>query len=322
MVYLGVDVGGSKTHALVSDHNGQVLGFGLGPGGNPETVGYPGLTAAIQIALQHALENTSIGLEEIQAAGFGIAGYDWPHQYEPILEAVQRLGLTAKLIIENDAVPPIWAGTSKGWGIAACVGTGNNVRGVDKQGRIGRITGNSSVYGEYGGASEIMQTVLQRLSWMWSKRIPQTMLAELLVNDCGARDLGDLLEGIIAGDYRLTAKQAPLVVKAAQEGDQVAQEILTWNAQELGESVLAVARQLDLMEQEFEVVMAGRIFEESTIYQEMFKSQVHNMTPKVTFQLLTTPPVVGAVLMAMQAQGVDFQVAKNSLIKHKFDLQS
>jgi N-acetylglucosamine kinase-like BadF-type ATPase len=47
MVFLGIDVGGSKTHAMLSDESGQVLGFGVGPGGNPEMVGYDGLTLAM-----------------------------------------------------------------------------------------------------------------------------------------------------------------------------------------------------------------------------------------------------------------------------------
>ena len=159
MVFLGIDVGGSKTHALLSDETGQVLGFGVGPGGNPEMVGYEGLTLAMQTTIHQACNGSGIKRQQISAAGFGIAGYDWPFQYTDTLRAVQALGLdTEILVIENDAVPPIYGGTTHGWGIAACVGTGNNVRGVDAQGNIGRITGNSSTFGEFGGAGEIMQT--------------------------------------------------------------------------------------------------------------------------------------------------------------------
>ncbi|MBW6474919.1 MAG: hypothetical protein K0B14_17465, partial [Anaerolineaceae bacterium] len=135
MVFLGMDVGGSKTHALLSDENGQVLGFGEGPGGNPEMVGYDGLTLAMQAAIQKALRKSGIKRPQIAAAGFGIAGYDWPFQYTDILQAVQALGLRTEILaIENDAVPPIYGGSTQGWGIAACVGTGNNVRGLDDRG--------------------------------------------------------------------------------------------------------------------------------------------------------------------------------------------
>jgi N-acetylglucosamine kinase-like BadF-type ATPase len=199
MNFLGVDVGGSKTHTLICDENGQVLGFGTGPGGNPEMVGYDGLTLAMRTAIKHARKGTGIKLYQINAAGFGIAGFDWPSQYFDTLKAVQSLGLSGDILIENDAVLPLWAGTTQGWGIAACVGTSNNVRGVDAQGRIGRITGNSEAFGEYGGAEEIIAVALQRLSWMWSGRGKQTKLARILIEDCGANDLEDLIEGIVSG---------------------------------------------------------------------------------------------------------------------------
>lgn len=315
MVFLGIDVGGSKTHALLSDENGQVLGFGVGPGGNPEMVGYDGLTLAMQAAIKKACKHAGMKQMQINAAGFGIAGYDWPFQYAETLQAVRALGLrTEMLVIENDAVPPIYGGTTHGWGIAACVGTGNNVRGVDALGRIGRITGNSSEFGEFGGSAEIMQTVLQRLAWMWTGRGKSTLLADLLIRDCGASDLGDLIEGLVAGRYQLKAHQAPQVVQAAESGDAIAIEILTWNARELAASVLAVTGQLDLTEQPFEVVMSGVLFQASDIYQQSFITSVRDGAKQAECKLFTSPPVVGAVIMAMQASGVEVDIAREALL--------
>jgi N-acetylglucosamine kinase-like BadF-type ATPase len=318
MVFLGIDVGGSKTHALLSDENGQVLGFGVGPGGNPEMVGYDGLTLAMQAALQKACKSSGVKRMQIAAAGFGIAGYDWPFQYAATLQAVQALRLRTEILaIENDAVTPIYGGTTHGWGIAACVGTGNNVRGVDAQGRTGRITGNSSTFGEFGGAGEIMQTVLQRLAWMWTGRGKATALAEILVRDCGASDLGDLIEGLVAERYHLKADQAPLVVQVAESGDVVAGEVLTWNARELAASVLAVAGQLDLIEQPFEVVMSGKLYQVSNLYCQTFKESVLHEARLAECKLFTSPPVVGAVIMAMQAAqaaGVGVTKARAALL--------
>ena len=319
MLFLGIDVGGSKTHALISDLAGNILGFGVAPGGNPEIVGYDGLTTAMHAALDQALKINDIDKSQITAAGFGIAGYDWPFQFEETYKSVKALELsTDKLVIENDAVPPILAGSHSGWGIAACIGTGNNVRGVDAQGRLGRITGNSATFGEFGGAAEIMQTVLQRLAWMWTGRGPATQLADVLIKDCGARDLGELIEGLVAESYRLKASQAPLVVAAAEDGDKVAQEVLIWNAEELAQSVLAVARQLDLEGQPFDVVMSGHLFEDSEIYRIAFVESVKNGEPKAECILSKAPPVVGAVLLAIQAAGFGFEEARKALISTDF----
>jgi len=319
MLFLGVDVGGSKTHALICDQAGQVLGFGEGPGGNPETVGYPGLTLSMQTTIENALGQSSIDLDQIVAAGFGIAGYDWAYQYPDTLQAVQALGLPCQhLVIENDAVPPILAGTSAGWGIAACVGTGNNVRGIDASGRVGRITGNSAPFGEFGGASEIMDTVLQRLAWMWTGRGAKTSLATMLVENCGASHLDDLITGLVAGKYKLDTSQLPLVVQAAEQGDDVAQEVLAWNAQELAQSAIAVARQLDLADQSFELVMAGHLFEVCGLFQKTFREGVLLSIPFAQINLLSLPPVCGAVLMAMKSFGIDYKIPRNSLLQQEF----
>lgn len=317
MLFLGIDVGGSKTHALLADESGQVLGFGYGPGGNPEMAGYSGLTAAMQIAMQQALAGAGVEAGQVNAAGFGIAGYDWPHQTRETLTAVMALGLQARMVIENDATLPIMAGTSCGWGIAACVGTGNNVRGVDAHGRVGRITGNSASFGEFGGAGEIMQVTLQRLAWMWTGRIPQTTLAKIIYEGCGASNLDDFIEGLVQGKYQIEARQAPLVVNAALAGDEVAREILRWNAQELAESVVAVAGQLYLLKQPFEVVMSGTLFE-MEIYQAAFREQVLQKISQPTFLSYNSPPVIGAVLLALQAEGIQLQIARKRLLAYPY----
>lgn len=319
-MFLGLDVGGSKTHALVCDEHGQMLALGTGPGGNPEIVGYEGLTLAMQTALQIACQLAGIKKEEIKAAGFGIAGYDWPFQYADTLESVRVLGLSSeKLIIENDAVPPIYAGTTHFWGIAACVGTGNNVRGLDENGRTGRITGNSAAFGEYGGAAEIMQLVLQRLAWMWTGREKETPLADVVIQDCNASSLGDLIEGLVAGRFALKASQVPLVVQAALDGDRMANEILAWNAQELAESVLAVAGQLDLILKPFEVLMSGHLFVNCEVYQQVFMDRVSSTARQAIFKQYSAPPVVGAVLMAMQAEGLEIGILRQALLTSFLD---
>jgi len=38
--FLGVDIGSSKSHAIIADERGNVLGFGEGGPGNHEVVGY------------------------------------------------------------------------------------------------------------------------------------------------------------------------------------------------------------------------------------------------------------------------------------------
>ena len=43
--YLGVDVGATKSHALIADESGRAVGFAAAGPGTRQVVGYDGLTA-------------------------------------------------------------------------------------------------------------------------------------------------------------------------------------------------------------------------------------------------------------------------------------
>ena len=81
--YLGVDVGATKSHALIADENGRAVGFGAAGPGNHEVVGYDGLIAALGACTGRALAMAGIDRREIAGAGFGVGGYDWPGSAAP-----------------------------------------------------------------------------------------------------------------------------------------------------------------------------------------------------------------------------------------------
>ena len=133
--FLGVDAGGTKTHALISNANGQALGLGMAGAGNWEMVGLDGLLSTLQKAIRYALLDAGLKIGQINAAGLGLAGYDWPSQRGMLLKAIQPLGLICPLEIVNDATLGILAGTNQGWGISVVSGTGCNCRGLSNDGK-------------------------------------------------------------------------------------------------------------------------------------------------------------------------------------------
>ena len=151
--FLGIDVGGTKVHALIADDSGKALSYGIAGPGNPLTVGYGGMTKALHEASQQALSEAKISKENIASAGFGVAGYDWPSQQEAILGAIQSLELNVPVKVVNDAIIGLLAGAEEGWGLAIVAGTGANCRGWDKERREGRVTGFGSRMGEGTGAT-------------------------------------------------------------------------------------------------------------------------------------------------------------------------
>ncbi len=318
--YLGIDIGGTKSHAILASPDGRVLGFGAGGAGNPEGVGYEGLGRVLQEITHGALHSAGLSQAEIAGAGLGVAGYDWPSERSPTLDAIDRLKLDCPIEVVNDTVIGLLAGASEGWGVAVVAGTDENCWGRDRQGRIGRVTGNGGRMGEFGGAATIMWRAIQAVSRAWSQRGPQTALSEALLETTGAENTDRLLEGLALGWYGLDAGSAPLVVQVAEQGDPVAREILQWSGSELASLAIGVIRQLDLSEQEFEVVLVGSMFRENPILLETMQEKVRAHSPGARFVHLEAPPVIGGVLLGMETAGAQSWEVRELLIRNTQEL--
>jgi N-acetylglucosamine kinase-like BadF-type ATPase len=313
--FLGVDVGATKSQALIADEAGKVVGWGEGGPGNYEVVGYAGLAARLQEITQQTLNAAGISIAQIAAAGLGVAGYDWPAEREPTLKAIQTLGLQAPLELVNDTVIGLLAGASEGWGVAVVAGTSNNCWGWDRQRRIGRVTGNGPLMGEYGGASELVKKAVHAVAAEWTRRGPSTALTQRFVRLTGAVDSADLLQGLALGRYHVGADAAPLVFEAAQKGDQVAGEVIRWTGRELGSLANGVIRQLGFEKLAFEVVLVGSLYDGGPSLIEPMRETIHALAPQSRLVRLAVPPVLGAVLLGMEQAGLKAQAHRPALIR-------
>jgi N-acetylglucosamine kinase-like BadF-type ATPase len=302
--FLGVDIGSTKSHTLIADNNGQILGYGRAGAGNYQVVGYEGMAAVLQAATAQALTRASLTAEQIAFAGLGISGYDWPSQRTRMIETIRAAGIGAPLEIVNDALLGLLAGAPEMWGVALVAGSGSNCRGRDRNGREGRVSGEGVRFGEYGGASELVFLAFQAVARAWSRRGPATSLSDAFVRASGARDLDDLIEGVALDRYQLVAGTAPLVFQAAGAGDLVARELLAQCGQGLADLALGVIRQLELEREIFDVVLLGSLYHGGALLTEPLDATIRAVAPGARLKRLTAPPVVGAVLLAMQQAGI------------------
>ncbi len=302
--FLGIDVGGTKSHALIADENGHVLGFGEGGPGNHEMIGYDGLSQVLHSITTQALSAAGLQAGQIDGAGMGIAGCDWPCDHAPITEIIQTLGLGGPFEFSNDATVGLLAGATDGWGVGVVAGTGCNCRGRDLQGREGRVTGEGYGMSESGGSGDLARDAIRAVSRAWTRRGPETKLAQVFIERFGASDVENLLEGLCRDRYRVTAADAPLVFRAAEAGDLVAQQLIRDAGRELASLAIGVIRQLHFEPLEFEVVMAGSFFKGHPIVSDLLAQTIQVVAPGASFVRLTAPPVIGGVVLGMQQVGL------------------
>jgi len=148
----------------------------------------------------------------------------------------------------------------------------------------------------------------------WSRRGLATMLTELFMRQAGADSPERLLEGLRQGEFSIGPDAAPLVFQAADAGDAVAAECLTWSGRELGSLAVGVIRQLGFEDLEFKVVQVGSMHNGGWRVFEPMRETIHAVAPGARFVRLIVPPVVGAVLLGLEAAGLDAQALRPALI--------
>jgi N-acetylglucosamine kinase-like BadF-type ATPase len=317
--FIGSDLGGTKTHVMIADESGRALGFGEAGPGSHESVGYPGSQQNLSRAVRMALQTAQLHEEEISGSGFGVAGYDWPIQKAATIQMIEPLNLGGALELVNDTELGLLAGSPRFWGIAVVCGTGCNCRGWDESHtHFGRVTGGSDDFGENAGAVELIYRVGQVLGHAWTGRGPATALADAFCQRYAARNLEELLQSLICHDYALKASDAPLVFEVARQGDAVAQELVRWAGRELGEMACTVIRQLHFESLAFDLVQIGSMWEGSPVLTEEMKNVILPLAPGVNVLRTHEPPVIGAIILGMQAAGLTPSLAVRTQLIDSF----
>lgn len=302
--YLGIDAGNSKTHALIADSHGQAVGLYTAGPGNWENIGLEGARAVYQEALDGALAKAGLRRADLCAAGYGLAGYDFPSDDARLRPVVESLGVPGPCFLDNDSLIGLRAGTSKPYGVVCISGSGSTKAGRNRRGETFRTWGLAASMGDWGGGGDIAQAAIGAVACAAKGIEPPTALTEPILQHFGAPDVTALLEKLTrAHEYRIDF--VPLVFEVAAAGDAVARSILVRAGRDLARSTNAVIRALGMADEAFELVLAGSVFKATyPLLVDTLSAEVRVVAPRVQIVRLTTPPVVGAVLLAMEAAGL------------------
>jgi N-acetylglucosamine kinase-like BadF-type ATPase len=310
-IVLGVDGGGTKTEAVVADERGTVLGVGTSGASNWEDVGLGGAGAAFRVAVGEALSAAGSSAEDLAHSVFGLAGVDWPSDVERLGFAIDPLHLGGGRDIVNDSLVALRAGTDSLSAVVVVAGTGSVVAGRNPEGATFRTLGLGSLFGDFNSASEVSEEAVRAVAGAYVGRGSATALSELLCRRFELPTVADLLEHLSRHELHGRVEDdvedvSPLVIAAAGEGDGVAREILDRAGRGLGSSVVLVGARLGLLGKPFDVVLTGGFLAAAEgLVTGPLQQVVRQETLEATFRILETQPVVGGVLMAIEAIGGD-----------------
>lgn len=302
--YLGLDAGGTKTFCLVGDGEGHVLGFGRGAAGNYEAYGIEPAIQEIRKAVDGALGEAGLSIQDLSGIGMGIAGADIPDDYvmlereifTPLFGGIPRC-------FRNDSMAGLRGGTRDPFGIVIACGTGCVCAGVNRAGRDVRVGGISEDYGDMVSGSSIGTEGLKAVWRSRDKITGETQLTAKFLERSDCADVDALFYEMYYGriTYADLEPMAKLVFEAAFEGDRIACDILEWGGRYLGEMVNAVARQLEMCHDVFDVVMAGSVFKgASPVLKDAMTTVIHRECPRARTVMPVFEPVVGGLLLGME----------------------
>ncbi len=296
MYFFGVDGGQSSTRAVIGDGQGTIVGRGAaGPCNHVgASEGERKLLRVMNEVVATACSDAGISKDtRFQAACFGMSG--GPDDKRRILaEAVNAESID----VVNDAQIALAGAAAGGPGIVVIAGTGSIAYGKGKDGRTARSGGWGYVFGDEGGAFDIVRRALRKALAAEERWGPCTKLQAMFLTATSSNTVNEAMHKFYTNPWPRDriAKLAPLVDEAAQDGDECAVFVLNECGRSLGALAGQVYRVLAVNHAEnLSAYPIGGVFE-SKFVRNAFETE--SLTQGVHAAQSRHQPAVGALILA------------------------
>lgn len=304
IIFLGIDAGGTKTHALLVNERGEVLGRGHGGNGNHQTAGDLARTHIAQ-ACDEALAEAVATKEQVNFTYFGLAGADREPDFAVLRPMIASLKFP-RYAIACDTMIGMRAGTRRSYGAVIISGTGFNAAARNSAGEELQYGGFGYLFGDgLGSGSDLAVHAFRTAIRSREGREQRSLLQDIVPSKLGYPSVQAMYDDALDNGKRPPAELAKLVFEAAAQGDAVSIRILEEAGREHANAVLALIRRLGMQGDTFDVVLTGSVMMRgsSPHMVEAISEAVCAGAPRASVVRLTIDPVIGAVMSAMDSAG-------------------
>ena len=288
--WLGVDAGGTKTHAVIIGPDDDIRAEAVAGPGNPLAVGDEVALASWRAAVVGATKEG-----RPSAAHFGVAGAGRPDDRARASRLAARTGLECPVTLSDDARIAFRA-NAEFPGAILVVGTGSIAVAYDSRGAERRSGGHGYLLGDEGSAYWIGVKAVRAALRASDGRGPATVLAELVPRLMGV----DSLDGVVTGTYASVVDRTALARLAPEVvglDDEVARAITDRAVTEL---VTALGAALGHTETDTDhtIVLAGGLLVEGASVHQRLVQRLGEVMPSALIRTGNAPPAVGAARIA------------------------
>jgi N-acetylglucosamine kinase-like BadF-type ATPase len=304
---IGIDGGGTKTLAWLAEREphaaAQPIGVGLAGPSNPQAVGLDLAGANILQAIRQSFAAAGCEAGPVAAVCLALAGVGREPIRRQMMTWCCHQELAGDVLVTNDAMAVLAAGTPSGWGAALIDGTGSFAFGMTADGSCQRTGGWGYLFGDEGSGYAIGLAALRAVTQAVDGRGPSTILTDRVLEHLTLQEPSDLIPTLCTPQppRDRIAELAQVVFAAMRHGDPVASEIVDQTARDLAGLILPLTRKLDWPNGHWPLAMAGSILVRQPEIQRRLLAELEGNQCRPSHCQVVPEPVAGAIALARNA---------------------
>jgi N-acetylglucosamine kinase-like BadF-type ATPase len=296
---LGLDGGGTKTECVLMDDAARVLARSRSGPSNPMRVGFGGALAAVCEAARSALNSVNIPPADVSAICAGLAGTghaDAERKMKRLLEEE----FSGKTVIVCTDLELTLEATGEGPAIVLIAGTGSAAVGRDAHGQIARIGGHGPLLGDEGSAFDVGRRAAIAAIHEFDRTGVNSAIGKLILRELEVstwHEVQSLAQGV---PDEVFPRIFPVIVRAADEGDPAARELLQDAAGDLATLVAALMERLKFHDQNFLLAKTGGMIGRSLFFDQQMDERLRAIAPNAQFGAMAISPAESAARLALR----------------------
>ena len=296
--YLGIDGGGSKTKAVLTDAKGTVAATAEGNGINFNAIGMEKARENLKDVIDRL---TGSFPAQISAAVIGCAALSGRADAQITDALCSGIVPCSRVLLDSDVFIAQQAIPGEGPKAIAICGTGSMASVLYPDGRRACAGGWGHLLGDEGSGYAIAVEAVKAALKASEGAGPQTALTEALLSFFHLRNISDIINYFYspAVSRDRIASFAPAVFACAGTGDAVAEKIITTQAEAFAHTVSPLLRELP---NGTPLYVWGGIFQHNPRFRGAFTAAIQKYHPLAGTPLLPVPPEIAAAKTAINME--------------------
>lgn len=301
MKYLiGIDGGGTKTKCVLSDLKLNIIDECKGEASNFLVLGLDEVNKRIYNLVSNCLKKNILKFENLSAIVIGTAGAGRKTDAENLRTSFIKF-LNSKNIrfknfhVVSDARIALEGAFSGKPGSILIAGTGSIMFGKNEKSKIFRVGGFGRLIGDEGSGYSIGRKGLSAASKELDGRGEKTEITQLIKKKHKIKSADDLIISVYRKNLDI-AGIVPLVLKAAEKKDVVANKIINEETDELILHIKAMHKKLN--QKILRISLIGGIVENKNIFSDSLRKKIKKELRNIIITKPQKQPAFGAILLA------------------------